>query len=91
MISQPFLKEFPKGKVGDSVLVSCGQQRCCTDDVFRVVVANLFQRAELALTCGLFGDDVARLDVNGLAWFGADEVHLTSVQHAHFHLVAKKT
>ena len=73
----------------DTILVALGKQRCGADDILRMVVTNLLQWPELAVAGGLLRDNIARLHINSLAWFGADEVHLTGIQHPNLYVISQ--
>ena len=77
--------------MGDSVLVALRQERRGTDDVFRMVVANLLQRAEFPVARSLFCHDVTSLHINGSPRLGAYKIHLSGIQHPHLHLITKIT
>ena len=59
-------------------------------DIFRIIVANLFQRSEFTPARIFTSDDIAHLDIYDLPGFPAHEVHFSGIEDPHIHFIAKE-
>ena len=58
-----FFEELSQRQMSYAIFVPLIKKRCGADDIFGMIVPNLFQWPEFSVACGLFRNDITCLDL----------------------------